>query len=245
MGPRMPRDRVAERMLGITGSCLLVMGVALVGVYAVARIHRVAMSQMALHQFLQAERQKPTSSMALVTPEDPAHGIDFGRWSIGRITAFGKNLSKQFASPQAVLEIPRIGLEIPVFDGTDGLTLNRGVGRIVGTARLGQGGNLGIAGHRDGFFRGLKDVVVGDRIKLETPGREETYEVEQIQIVKPTDVQVLEDHSVPTLTLVTCYPFYLVGNAPLRYIVRASLWHEKPGSEGKGSGQFNTRKSQE
>ena len=78
-----------------------------------------------------------------------------------------------------------------MFDGTDDVTLNRGVGRITGTARPGQGGNVGIAGHQDGFFRGLKDVVVGDRIELQTPTRTETYQVDQIQIVKPTDVQVL------------------------------------------------------
>jgi len=113
-----------------------------------------------------------------------------------------------------------------VFDGTDDLTLNRGVGRIAGTARPGQGGNLGIAGHRDGFFRGLKDVGAGDQIELKIPGRTEVYQVDDVQIVKPTDVQVLEDRGVPTLTLVTCYPFYFIGNAPQRYIVRARATDE-------------------
>jgi sortase A len=141
-------------------------------------------------------------------------------------------------SPLAVLDIPKIGLEVPVFDGTDDLTLNRGVGRIIGTSRPGQGGNVGIAGHRDGFFRGLKDVEVGDKIELQTPTRTENYKVDEIRIVKPTDVQVLENRNVPALTLVTYYPFYYIGNAPQRYIVRVSLLEEEPTS--KASAQPNS-----
>lgn len=140
-----------------------------------------------------------------------------------RITAYEESLRQQFAPPLAGLEIPKIGVEVPVFDGTDDLTLNRGVGRIIGSGRVGQGGNVGIAGHRDGFFRGLKDVVAGDRIELRTPQRTEVYEVDQIRIVSPSDVDVLKDRGVATLTLVTCYPFYFIGDAPQRYIVRATV----------------------
>jgi sortase A len=137
------------------------------------------------------------------------------------ITLYEERLSKQFAPPLAVLEIPKIGLEVPVFDATDDLTLNRGV-RGYGSGAPGPGGNVSIAGHRDGFFQGLKDIVVGDRIELRMPARTETYQVDQIRIVKATDVQVLEPRSVPTLTLVTCYLFYFIGNAPQRYIVRVT-----------------------
>lgn len=123
----------------------------------------------------------------------------------------------------AVLEIPKIGLEVPVFEGTDDLTLNRGVGRIIGTTRPGEGGNIGIAGHRDGFFRGLKNITVGDKIDLRTLKGMETYEVTSVIITDPTDIRVLEQGGVPALTLVTCYPFYFIGSAPQRYIVRAEL----------------------
>ena len=124
--------------------------------------------------------------------------------------------------PLAVLRIPKINLEVPVFNDTDDLTLDRGVGRILGTAQVGGPGNLGIAGHRDGFFRGLKDIEIGDTIELQRPGGTDRYRVSQLQIVAPTDVYVLNASSKPTLTLVTCYPFYYVGSAPKRYVVTAS-----------------------
>jgi len=125
--------------------------------------------------------------------------------------------------PLAILRIRKISLEVPVFNDTDDLTLDRGVGRILGTAQIGQPGNLGIAGHRDGFFRGLKDIELGDTIELQLPGGTDRYAVSQIQIVAPEDTYVLRGQTEPTLTLVTCYPFYYVGNAPKRYVVTASL----------------------
>jgi sortase A len=129
--------------------------------------------------------------------------------------------------PTALLDIPKLRLRVPVFDGTDDLTLNRGVGRIIGTAKPDQIGNMGVAGHRDGFFRGLKDVAVGDAIDLETPNANRTYVVDQVKVVSPDDVSVLKSTSTPSLTLVTCYPFYFVGDAPMRYIVSASLKKEE------------------
>jgi len=117
---------------------------------------------------------------------------------------------------------------VPVFDGTDDLTLNRGVGRIIGTAKVGDTGNIGIAGHRDGFFRGLKDISVGDEIDLTMTTQKTIYLVDQIEIVSPSDVQVLGPRSAPSLTLVTCYPFYFVGDAPQRFIVHASMASRQP-----------------
>jgi len=169
------------------------------------------------------EQTHPTLSGAVGTHPGAKVGVNFDLWSLKRITAYQESLRQYFAPPLAVLEIPKIGLEVPVFNGTDDLTLNRGVGRIVGTARPGEGRNVGIAGHRDGFFRGLKDIATGDRIELRTQKRTETYRVSDIRITDPTDVRVLEEQGVPALTLVTCYPFYFIGNAPQRYIVRAVL----------------------
>ena len=123
----------------------------------------------------------------------------------------------------AVLHIPKLNLEVPVFDGTDELTLNRGAGRIIGTARLGEVGNVGIAAHRDGFFRGLQDVGAGDTIELKLPDRTERYRVTGIQITTPENVSVLQPTVKASLTLVTCYPFYFVGSAPQRYIVHAAI----------------------
>jgi len=127
------------------------------------------------------------------------------------------------AEPLAVLRIPKVHLEVPVLEGTDEFTLNRGVGRIAGTARPGQGGNIGIAGHRDGFFRPLKDISAGDSIELVTTSGTDRYAVDRVRITSPADVSALRPRAEPSLTLVTCYPFYFVGPAPKRYVVEASL----------------------
>lgn len=125
--------------------------------------------------------------------------------------------------PLALLDIPRLNLSVPVRNGTDWLTLNHGVGRITGTARPGEQGNIGIAGHRDTYFRGLRNIKLGDVIELKRTEGIDTYKVDRLQIVPPSNVGVLRPSAVPMLTLVTCYPFYFVGSAPKRFVVTASL----------------------
>ncbi len=157
-------------------------------------------------------------------PELPLDlGVDFRLWSPKRVRAYQARLRERNSAPLAVLRIPSIDLEVPVLEGTDDLTLDRAVGRIAGTARVGERGNLGIAGHRDGFFRGLKDVTRGAMVELEIPGGARlAYTIRDIRIVRPDTVEVLDPTTEPSVTLVTCYPFYHVGSAPQRYIVRAS-----------------------
>jgi sortase A len=119
------------------------------------------------------------------------------------------------------LEIPRLGLSTIVLEGVDSKTLRRGVGHIPETAPPGAGGNVGLAAHRDSFFRGLKDIRKNDIIRLKTLDGSYEYRVEQTEIVTPEDTQVLANTGIPELTLVTCYPFYYVGSAPKRFIVHA------------------------
>lgn len=142
-------------------------------------------------------------------------------WSAGRVQAWLDTRGQEPPAPLAVLRVPDIGLEVAVLEGTDAWTLNRAVGHIEGTASPGDAGNSGIAGHRDGFFRGLKDVQAGDGLDIETQGAVHHYRVERTWIVQPEDVSVLDTTDVPAVTLVTCYPFYFVGSAPQRFIVRA------------------------
>ena len=122
--------------------------------------------------------------------------------------------------PLAILRIPDLGLEVPVYASASDLHLNRGAGLIEGMGLPDKGGNLGIAGHRDGFFRVLKDVVPGQRIEIETQKRKHSYRVVSTEVVDPTDLRVLADTLDPTVTLVTCFPFYFLGSAPQRFIVR-------------------------
>jgi sortase A len=123
----------------------------------------------------------------------------------------------------AVLRIPGIELEVPVYHGTTEQSLRRGAGLVEGTALPGSAGNVGIAAHRDTHFRGLKDVAIGDVVELGTPDETRVYRITMLEVVGPGDVHVLDDTGEPTLTLVTCYPFYFVGNAPKRYIVQATV----------------------
>jgi sortase A len=125
--------------------------------------------------------------------------------------------------PVAVLRLGRLDLEVPVFIDTDRLTLHRGAGVVKGTALPGEAGNTAISAHRDSFFRPLKDVVVGDTLELQTMQGSSDYIVSEIFITDPLDVSVLEPTDTSVLTLITCHPFYYVGFAPDRYIIRATL----------------------
>jgi len=120
------------------------------------------------------------------------------------------------------VDIPRLGISVAVLQGTSSRTLRLGAGHIEGTPLPGDIGNSGIAGHRDTFFRELKDVRENDEIQLQTPTELIHYEVDWVRVVDPDDITVLEP-STPesTLTLVTCYPFHFVGSAPKRFVVRA------------------------
>lgn len=123
----------------------------------------------------------------------------------------------------ARFRIPRLGFEVAVLEGTTTTTLRLGVGHILGTPLPGQPGNIGIAGHRDTFFRCLKDLHTGDEIQIQTSTATATYRIDSIQIVDPSATAVLAPSTASALTLVTCYPFHFLGPAPRRYIVHALL----------------------
>jgi sortase A len=146
---------------------------------------------------------------------------DQSLWSPERVLAYFEGIAASNEVPSAVLRMPALGLAVPVYEGATDLNLNRGAGQIDGTATPGEGGNVGIAAHRDGFFRVLKDAAVGQELILELPTATRRYRVADLRIVEPTDVHVLDATEDATVTLVTCYPFYFVGHAPQRFIVRA------------------------
>jgi len=119
------------------------------------------------------------------------------------------------------LEIPRLNVSVMVLEGIQSRTLRLGAGHIPGTSYPGYRGNIGIAAHRDTFFRPLSGVKSDDIIKFSTPGKTTEYRVVSTSIVSPDDVEVLKAQGKDKLTLVTCYPFYYIGPAPKRFIVTA------------------------
>jgi sortase A len=124
------------------------------------------------------------------------------------------------------IEIRSIGLTAMIAEGDNGRTLRRAVGHITGSALPGQQGNVVIAGHRDTFFRPLRNIHKDDEITLTTLNGTYRYRVDSTQVVEPEDTEVLDRSDDAILTLVTCYPFYYVGPAPKRFVVRA---HRIPG----------------
>lgn len=119
------------------------------------------------------------------------------------------------------LEIGKLGLSAIIVQGDSPSLLRRAVGHVAETAMPGETGNIALTAHRDTFFRPLRKIQEGDVITLETMGGEYQYEVESTAIVPPTATEVLQSSGKQELTLITCYPFYYVGPAPKRFIVRA------------------------
>jgi len=198
---------------------LLMTGVLMLAFYVAARIHGSVLSNAEMQRFKAQQVSVAGPHGVVLTTASP----NFSLWSEKRVKEYQESLAAHFSPAIGILRIPKIDVEVPILEGTDDLSLNRGVGHVTGTANPGENGNVAIAGHRDGFFRGLKDVLVGDKIEMITPQRTETYIIDRITIVEPSDVSVLQPRLHSSLTLITCYPFYFIGSAPQRYIVQASI----------------------
>ena len=119
------------------------------------------------------------------------------------------------------LDIPRVNVSVIVLEGADSSVLDVAAGHIPGTALPGLSGNVGIAAHRDTFFRSLREIRAQDRLSLKTPAGIFQYAVESTEVVEPSDIGVLRQADGQELTLVTCYPFNYIGSAPKRFIVHA------------------------
>lgn len=138
-----------------------------------------------------------------------------------------------------MLDVPRLQLSTPVIEGDDDRTLKRAVGHLPDTPLPWEQGNSAMAGHRDGLFRPLKDVKIGDEIRFRTTRDEFVYRVTETAIVMPDDLSVLEPRASSTITLITCYPFYYVGSAPQRFVVHAERVEMAAlrDSQGRSSGK--------
>jgi len=213
--------RVLEVVLGVCG-------LALLGFYGAMHLDGFVHSRVAVEEFkTEISGSSSAASTRVAASNLPkifqSTSVNFGLWSASRIAAFEKAWSIPFHPAIAVLKIPKLGMEVPVFSNLSQESLNRGVGWISGTAAPGEGGNVGIAGHRDGFFRKLKYISRGDHIILLTHHGTETFRVSKIEVVDPDSTSVLKSAKRSSLTLVTCYPFYYVGRAPQRFVVKSYL----------------------
>ena len=167
-------------------------------------------------QFERALKDAHSSPQPLQWPALPSLLVD-----ASRAHAESLGIDGRAGFPLGRIEIRSIGLTAMVMEGDDDRTLRRAVGHIPGTPLPGQPGNVALTGHRDTFFRGLRNIHKDDEITLTTLRGAYRYRVDSTQVVEPDDTQVLSATAHDFLTLVTCYPFYFVGSAPKRFIVRA------------------------
>ena len=207
---------------------LMAGGLVFLALFTAAVADRAISSRLGLRAFDHAQAAERSLDQQSAPSAGAPAAVDFHLWSPQRVKAYRASVAAGEAVPLAVIRIRKADLRVPVYEGTDSVALNRGAGWIPGTARPGESGNIGIAGHRDGFFRALKYVTTGDAIELETLRNTTVYTVDRIEIVTPHQVEVLRTGGGSTLTLVTCYPFYFVGSAPKRYVVHASLSLRQP-----------------
>ncbi len=200
-------------------------GAVLLTVFVAAHAQSSLLPAHDLRKFEQA-RQETISTKSGSFQSDKSD-FDTRLWNEKRITDYHDSLQHDLGLPEAVLIIPSIDLKVPVYTGIDDLTLNRAVGRVPGTAKIGVPGNLALSGHRDGFFRGLKDIKIGETIEVKTLTGSLKYKIVSTHIITPDDLSVLGDTGKDEVTLVTCYPFYFVGSAPKRFIVKAHFESEE------------------
>jgi sortase A len=205
---------------------LLIVGVLLLVFFVAARMRWTVLSIAALQRCETRAHLAGAGLHALVPGSTP----DLSLWSKKRVREYEESVAADFSPAIGVLRIPKINVDPSFLEGIDDLSSIRGVGYLTGTAKLGEDGNVSIGGHRDGFFRGLKDVVVGDNIGLITLTQTETYIIDRFTIGERTEVSVLQRRLRSSLTLVTCYPFHFIGSARQRYIVQAFIAGFAPAS---------------
>lgn len=215
-----------KHLLGLARHCIVFLGVFL-SATAFAQGHPFSHGDSTISfdpashapEFKPLWLQNPwTGDTRLVRVPEPDQSL----WNATRIEGYNAAIAEGGEPPLALFTITRLGVKVPVYNGTDEFNLDRGLGRIPGMARIHEDGHLGISGHRDGFFRVLKDIQTGDRIMLRSATRSEVFEVRDVSVVDKTDDRILHEKSdARRLTLVTCFPFYFVGNAPQRFIVHA------------------------
>jgi sortase A len=187
---------------------LMIAGISLLGGAIAATALRWDYQAKQEQAFARDEDRPAETPLALIRDDSPAD----------------QEVIDRSADPLAMfrIEIPRVGVRAIVREGVDDATLALAVGHIGGTARPGEIGNVVLAGHRDTFFRGLRNIRLDDRVRLDVPPNSYEYRVVSLEVVAPSETRVLDPTGGEELTLVTCHPFGFIGHAPNRFIVRAA-----------------------
>jgi sortase A len=199
-----------------------IVGILALGFVAVTLLDARLFQVDAAHRFEQAQHERQAQKSASGNTANPDLQIPSVRLSQQNHPALEGGRALPTSRAWGRIEISSIGLSSMILEGVDRKTLQRGVGHIPGTALPGVPGNVALAGHRDTFFRALRNIRTGDEITLETLDETYHYRVDLTQVVAPGYTEVLNDSNDQVLTLVTCYPFSFIGPAPQRYVVRAS-----------------------
>jgi sortase A len=222
--PRVSLSRRARSILRCGGYLFFAAGIVVLGYCAYVLLGARLYQAYESRQFQEAvDNARSPAANAEPPATSPGAAAPTGATSL----TVKKNASAARRDlPLGRIEIARIGLTAMIMEGTDAGTLRRAVGHIPGTPLPGEQGNVALAGHRDTFFRPLRNIQNDDEITLTTLDGSSLYRVDLLRIVEPKDVDVLKNTGDAILTLVTCYPFNFIGPAPKRFIVRA---HRIPG----------------
>jgi sortase A len=219
-----------NRALAWLERLLLVVGVCSLGYYGYRTVEARQFQQeqtAALEALLHSRDAMPAVAAPMERTADAASSSDTlaptAALPVTR-SPLSRDLERVHGVPGAfaLLDIPRLKISTPVLSGDDQATLDLGVGHLPETPRPWESGNSAFAAHRDGLFRPLKNIRIGDEIRVRSTHGSFTYRVTHTRIVKPDDVSVLDPTDADTLTLITCYPFTYVGHAPRRFIVTAT-----------------------
>jgi sortase A len=226
-----PKTKTGSKFLRWSEKLLFVAGLAAVSLWAWSGIFNSFSQSFGTWAFEQKRHGQPSGFTAYLKEREEQVAVKARSW-FGDSKAppaapsspkveFGRTFAVKHGELVGRIVISRLRVNATVREGAGDDTLEIALGHISGTPFPGQPGNVGVAGHRDTLFRGLRGVKKGDVIEFQTLTGNYSYQVESTQIVQPEQVSVLNATERPELTLVTCYPFYYVGSAPQRFIVKA------------------------
>jgi sortase A len=214
--------RRADRALRWLERALVAIGVACVSWYGYTTMQAAQFQREQTAAFETLLDRAPAGDIALPPPAAPrADAVPLKAPPVTPPVTLPRGVALPDARMIGLLEVPRLGLSTAVLAGDDEKTLKKAAGHLPDTPRPWESGNSAIAAHRDTHFRPLRNIRVGDEVRMRTTRGDLTYRVREIRIVTPDDLSVLEPGDTDTLTLITCYPFNYIGSAPKRYIVRA------------------------